>query len=83
MRAKRERRQKLTSIGCRSVGPGGTTITIYATDSGLLCVWENENCPYDFKGPPDADNVAPDEHNVSRIPWDEVRRWADAAPRKR
>lgn len=62
------------SIFCRSVGPGGTSVTFYATKEGVKCVWDNEDCPYQD---PDLTidsetNEASDGHNVSMLPWKEL-----------
>lgn len=66
----------LFSIDCRSVGPGGTSVTFYSeqgTDH-IICVWENENCPYDFEnlGEPNEVAVAADGHNVSYLSKNDI-----------
>lgn len=61
------------SISCRNVGPGGTDVFFYPTEDGLKCVWENENCPYQFDGVTiDENHEASDGHNVSLIPWSKL-----------
>lgn len=73
--------KKLASTSCRSVGCGGTTIDMYATTEGVECVWTNENCPYLGDGVTADDRErASDRHNVSRIPWDEMRALMAHAP---
>lgn len=81
--------KRLGDISCRSVGPGGTTVTFYATPKGIVAVWDNENCPYTSDGKyggrvvtADEHNVASDGHNVSMIEWSEVKQWAAAAPKE-
>ena len=62
--------KKLTSINCRMVGPGGTTVDLYLTQEGIKAIWHNENCPYDICDLDDETYEAEDGHNVSIIPWD-------------
>lgn len=67
-------------ISCRSVGPGGTTVSFYATPAGVEAVWVNENCPYSGPGEKDERDAAHDGHNVSLLPWEVVLRMARLAP---
>lgn len=62
------------STHCRMVGPGGTNISFYPTKDGLKCIWENENCPYQFDGITIDENTqeASDGHNVSMISWENL-----------
>ena len=74
-----DRNDYLGFINCRSVGPGGTSVTFYPSPEGLVCVWDNENCPYERDGVTiDRIGRASDGHNVSVIPWDMVRKMAEA-----
>jgi hypothetical protein len=59
------------SIDCRSVGPGGTMVAMYATREGLKCIWSNESCPYESSDVSINEETyeASDKHNVSLIPW--------------
>lgn len=83
---------RLGSIACRMVGPGGTTVTFYATPLGIEAVWTNENCPYFQDGnsypgqrvvTADERGAASDGHNVDTISWEQVRTWAAMAPEEK
>lgn len=73
--------KRLGGIFCRSVGPGGTTIEFWATPKGIMCVWTNENCPYDFgEGTIDDETFAhSDGHNVSWLSAKDLERMLKAA----
>lgn len=59
----------ITSINCRVVGPGGTSVHFYATTVGVKCIWTNENCPYTEAGENDE---ALDGSNVSMLSWEDI-----------
>jgi len=73
----------LDSINCRSVGPGGTTVSFYATKDGVKAIWTNENCPYEY------DDAKIDEeteessngHNVSMLTWEQLEKMLKARPK--
>lgn len=71
-------------IDCRSVGPGGTSVCFYPTQEGVKCIWENENCPYDFGGVKiDRDTrEASDGHNVSVISWEVIDQMMQHRPKR-
>jgi hypothetical protein len=57
------------------VGPGGTSVDFYATDTGIEAVWVNEECPYrsTFRDVEvDEHYRASDGHNI-----DKSVTWAD------
>jgi hypothetical protein len=83
--------KKITSTSCRSVGPGGTSVTFFSTKEGIKCVWENENCPYDFSEKEDGSGIANirgtncrealDGHNVSLLSWEEIENMLKSKPK--
>jgi len=66
----------VTAMTCRVVGPGGTRIMFIVDDAGtgIDCVWEHENCPYQFDGDPRPDEYgrAYDRHNVTKLTRSEL-----------
>lgn len=81
----------ITSTSCRMIGPGGTTITFFSTKEGIKCIWENENCPYDFLEGEDGSGIidipgtnckeAIDGHNVSMLSWKEIEKMLKSRPK--
>lgn len=73
-----QKEKPYTFISCRSVGPGGTTITMYREGDMVKCVWQNENCPYSSEEETTEElinvHVASDGHNVSFISLDDLRK---------
>lgn len=57
----------VTSIFCRLVGPGGTTVEFYPEPGGVRCVWENETTD-------EGDGYE------STISWDDMRKMMAHAP---
>jgi hypothetical protein len=68
----------ITSIDCRVVGPGGTSVDFYATKDGVKCIWTNENCPYTEAGEHDE---ALDGSNVDMILWETIERMLKSRPK--
>jgi hypothetical protein len=75
----------ITSIDCRSVGPGGTSVDFYPGRDRegvpiIKAIWTNENCPYEY----DDATVDPetyessDGHNVSFLTKEELERMLAA-----
>lgn len=58
-------------IFCRSVGPGGTDVTMTRVGDRIRCVWQNEECPYTEDK--DDDGAATDGHNVSWITVKDIK----------
>lgn len=74
----------LDSIFCRSVGSGGTSVSFYATEKGIECIWENESCPFDISTRSERDerNAMLNGENVSIILWEDFLKWAEGMPKK-
>lgn len=67
----------LFSAFCRSVGPGGTSITLYPglEERTARVVWENENCPYEWEGVEidPLTQAASNGHNVNVLTEEDLR----------
>lgn len=72
-RKSRGRVVQVAEISCRMVGPGGTTVRMFAEGDVVKCVWSNENCPYvNDESDVDETGAAKDGHNVSYLSRDQV-----------
>lgn len=82
----RNKRRFIKGISCRSVGPGGTTVDFVTDGARVLCVWTNENCPYDHTEGETATEfeerselyIASDLHNVNVLTLYDIERLASS-----
>lgn len=64
---------KLGSIFCRSIGPGGTTVSFYLDKNAIKCIWTHENCPYGEANP--ITEEAYDGHNINYLPKNIINKF--------